>query len=261
MAFFVRDGVRLHYRLDGKPGLPLLALGNSLGTDLFMWDRQVEALTRRFRLLRWDLRGHGASDVVPGDATLDTFGADLLALADHVGADRFAWCGVSLGGLLGQWLGLHAPQRVSALVLSNASPHLPPPEGWTQRMKIARELGMPALVDAVMPRFFSEAYRRRDEPFYHSMRTSFAAMSGEGYAAACAAIRDADFRAQLPRIAARTLVISGALDMATPHEAHGAQLAAGIPGASSLQLQAGHIANVEQPEAFSLALLDFLRNP
>jgi 3-oxoadipate enol-lactonase len=258
MAFFSNDGVRLHWRLDGKPGLPLLVLGNSLGTDLFMWDRQVEALTQRFRLLRYDVRGHGASDVQAGDATLDQLGADLLALADQAGAQRFAYCGVSLGGLVGQWLGVHAPRRVSALVLSNAAPHLPPPEGWTQRMQLARGAGMGALVDMVMPRFFSPAWRDRDEPFYHSMRTSFAAMSGEGYAACCAAIRDADFRASLPRIDVPTLVISGSLDTATPHETCGAQLVAGIPGARSLVLPAGHIANVEQPEAFSRALLEFL---
>jgi 3-oxoadipate enol-lactonase len=172
--------------------------------------------------------------------------------------NRFAYCGVSLGGLIGQWLGVHAPQRISKLVLANAAPHLPPPDGWTQRMQLARTQGMGALVDMVMPRFFSQAYRDRDEPFYHSMRTSLNAMSGEGYAACCAAIRDADFRAELPHIAAPTLVISGALDMAAPHESHGSQLVAGIPGAKSLILEAGHISNVEQPEAFSRALLEFL---
>ncbi|MBU2408689.1 MAG: 3-oxoadipate enol-lactonase [Gammaproteobacteria bacterium] len=258
MAFFTHQGARLHWRFDGKPELPVLVLGNSLGTDLFMWDRQVEPLTQRFRLLRFDVRGHGASDVVPGDATMDQLGADLLALADHAGVERFAFCGLSLGGMVGQWLGTHAADRLSALVLSNAAPHLPPPEGWSQRMKLAREEGMGALLDMVMPRFFSQPYRDRDEPFYHSMRTSFRAMQGEGYAACCAAIRDADFRSSLGRIGVPTLVISGSLDVATPHEPHGAQLVAGIPGARSVILSAGHIANVEQPEAFSRALLEFL---
>jgi len=257
MAFFLNGGARLHWRFDGKPGLPVLVLGNSLGTDLFMWDRQVEPLMQRFRLLRYDVRGHGASDVVPGDTTLAQLGGDLLALADHAGVDRFAYCGVSLGGMIGQWLGVHAPRRIGKLVLANAAPYLPPPDGWTQRMQLARTQGMGALVDMVMPRFFSQKYRDRDEPFYHSMRTSFNAMSGEGYAACCAAVRDADFRAELARIAAPTLVISGSLDMAAPHESYGSQLVAGIPGAKSLILEAGHISNVEQPEAFSRALLEF----
>jgi len=258
MAIHNHLGARLHFRLDGRPELPLLVLGNSLGTDLFMWERQIEPLMQRFRLLRWDMRGHGASDAVPGDATLDEFGADLLALVDHVGERTFAWCGVSLGALLGQWLAVNAPERVSALVLSNASPHLPPPEGWSQRMRIAREQGMQALVDMVMPRFFSEPYRARDEAFYHSIRTSFLQMPAEGYASACAAIRDSDFQPQLSGIRTPTLVISGSLDSATPHGAHGAKLVAGIPGARTLALEAGHIANVEQPEAFTRALLEFL---
>jgi len=258
MAIFrTPQGHRLNYRLDGKPGLPLLVLGNSLGTDLHMWDPQVPALTQRFRLLRHDVRGHGASDVVPGDARIDDLGTDLLDLVAHVHEGRFAYCGLSLGALVGQWLGVHAPQKLAGLVLSNAAPHLPPPEGWTQRMALARAQGMPALLDAVMPRFFSQAYRDRDEPFYHSIRSSFAATSGEGYAACCAAVRDADFRGALPGIAMRTLVISGTLDAATPHELFGSHLVRGIPQAQLLMLDAGHIANVEQPEAFSRALLEF----
>jgi len=258
MAFLSHNGARLHWRFEGKPGLPVLVLGNSLGTDLFMWDRQVEPLTQRFRLLRYDVRGHGASDVVPGDATLDQLGAELLALADHAGVDRFAYCGLSLGGLVGQWLGVNAPRRVDKLVLANAAPHLPPPEGWSQRMELARDKGMGALVDMVMPRFFSQDYRDRDEPFYHSMRTSFASMEAEGYAACCAAVRDADFRPGLPGVRTPTLVIAGALDTATPAAEHAQPLHRAIPEARWALLRAGHIANVEQPEAFNRALLDFL---
>lgn len=258
MPFLKRDGIRLHYRLDGRPDKPLLVLGNSLGTDLFMWDRQVDALTDHFRLLRYDMRGHGASDVAGGDTTMDVLGGDILSLADHVGVDKFAYAGLSLGAMVGQWLAVNAPQRLTQLVLSNAAPYLPSHESWSARMALARKDGMPALLDMVMPRFFSQPYRDRDEPFYHSMRTSFAGMSGEGYAASCAAIRDADFRPKLAGITTPTLVISGSLDAATPHEAFGAQLVQAIPNAKSVVLPAGHIANVEQPEAFNRALLEFL---
>lgn len=258
MPIHQAGAVRLHYRLEGRPDLPLLVLGNSLGTDMFMWDRQIEALTRHFRVLRFDMRGHGASDVTSGDMRMEVFGSDVLALADQAGADRFAYVGLSLGAMVGQWLALNAPQRLSGLVLSNAAAHLPSYDSWTARMALARSEGMRALLDMVMPRFFSEAYRAVDEPFYHSVRTAFASMSAEGYAAGCAAVRDTDFRTALQRFTTPTLVISGALDTATPAETFGAQLVQGIPGATSVVLTAGHIANIEQPVAFNQAVLEFL---
>ena len=258
MPFHVREGGRLYYRVEGKPGLPLLVLGNSLGTDLFMWDRQIGALTEHYRVLRFDTRGHGASDVLSGDTSMEALGLDVLQLADTLRIDRFAWCGLSLGAMVGQWLAIHAPQRLTHLVLSNASAFLPSHESWSDRMALARGSGMPALLDMVMPRFFSQAYRDLDEPFYHTIRTTFASMDPEGYAACCAAVRDTDFRPRLQEIATPTLVISGSLDTATSPREHGEPLMRGIPGAVGTLLTAGHMANVEQPEAFSRAVLSFL---
>lgn len=258
MPFQLRDGARLYYRLEGHPGNPLLVLGNSLGTDLFMWDRQIEALTGRFQVLRFDVRGHGASDTIAGDASMEALGLDVLGLLDLLRVDRFAWCGLSLGAMIGQWLAVHAPQRLTHLVLSNASPFLPSHQSWSERMSLARRSGMAALLDMVMPRFFSPAYRDRDEPFYHTIRGTFAATDAEGYAACCAAVRDSDFRPHLGSIATPTLVISGTLDTATPPSGHGELLVQGIPGARSVLLPAGHLANVEQPAPFSVAVLDFL---
>lgn len=258
MAFHKPQDARLYFHLDGHPDRPLLVLGNSLGTDLFMWERQIEALTTRFRVLRFDTRGHGASEVVAGDTSIDRLARDLLGLVDELRVERFAFCGLSLGAMVGQWLGIHAGDRLSRLALSNASPHLPSHASWSERMALARRQGMPALLDMVMPRFFSQPYRDRDEAFYHSMRASFAATEAEGYAACCAAVRDADFRAELHHITVPTLVIGGALDNATPSADHGLRLHAAIAGARWTSLEAGHIANVEQPQAFNKALLDFL---
>jgi 3-oxoadipate enol-lactonase len=258
MPFLIRPGHRLYYRLEGQPDRPLLVLGNSLGTDLFMWDPQVAALTEHFRVLRFDVRGHGASDTVPGDATMDELGGDVLDLLDALAVERVAWCGLSLGAMIGQWLAVNAPQRLTRLVLSNASPYLPSQQSWSDRMALARREGMPALLDMVMPRFFSEAYRDRDEAFYHTIRSTFAATDAEGYAACCAAIRDSDFRPRLKDIATPTLVISGTVDAATPHEVHGELLVRSIPGARFAPLPAGHIANVEQPEEFNRVVLEFL---
>jgi len=253
------DGARLYHHLDGHPGRPLLILGNSLGTDMFMWAPQMEALSAHYRVLRMDTRGHGASDVRPGDTRIERLARDVLDAADLLQAERFDFCGLSLGAMVGQWLGIHAPQRLRHLVLSNGSPWLPSHESWSTRMALARREGMPALLDMVMPRFFSDSWRQRDEPIYHAMRNSFATMDAEGYAACCAAVRDADFRADLERIATPTLVIGGALDTATPAAEHAAALRRGIPGAEWALLDAGHIANVEQPLAFNRALLDFLQ--
>lgn len=258
MPFYSSGAVRLYYKLDGHPDRSLLVLGNSLGTDMSMWRRQIDALTSHFRVMRFDMRGHGASDVPAADIRMAEFGADVLALADRAGAKTFAYVGLSLGAMIGQWLALNAPQRLSKLVLSNAAAHLPSRESWSSRMALARSEGMSALVDMVMPRFFSDAYRAMDEPFYHSIRTSFASMSAQGYAASCAAVRDADFRDALDRITTPTLVISGALDTATPADTFGRELVQRIPGASSVVLRAGHIANIEQPEAFNQAVLEFL---
>jgi 3-oxoadipate enol-lactonase len=259
MPFLEDAQPRLHYRLDGRPGSPLLVLGNSLGTDISMWERQMEAFTAHHRVLRIDTRGHGASDVAPGEARIEDLARDVMRVVDALHVDRFAFCGLSLGAMVGQWLGIHMADRLDRLVLSNAAAYLPPPESWSQRMALARRDGMAALVDAVMPRFFSQDYRDRADPFFDSMRNTFLATSAEGYAVCCGAVRDADFRPDLHRIATPTLVIAGALDTATPADIHGVALRDGIAGAHWALLQAGHIANVEQPQAFNRAVMDFLR--
>lgn len=257
---FNRDsGTRLYYRLDGRVDRPLLVLGNSLGTDIFMWERQVEAFTAHYCVLRIDARGHGASDVKPGNARIEDLARDVLNVVDALQVDRYTFCGLSLGAMVGQWLGINTPERLNGLILSSASAHLPTYESWSERMALVRRDGMAVLADKVMPRFFSQDYRDRDEPFLHSMRTAFTSTQAEGYAACCAAVRDADFRADLRRIAVPTLVIAGSLDSATPADIHGRPLCDGIPGARWALLQAGHIANVEQSDAFNHIVLDFLR--
>jgi 3-oxoadipate enol-lactonase len=258
MPFLNVEGSRLHYRVEGKPGLPALVLGNSLGTDLHMWHRQVEPLMLHFRLVRFDTRGHGASDVPPGDYSVDRLGRDVIALADHLGLDRFAYCGLSLGALVGQWLAVNAAPRLDALVLANGAAYLPSHESWSARMGLARAKGMGELLEMVMPRFFSAAYRERDEPLYHAIRNAFCATDPQGYAACCAAVRDADFRPRLKDMRVRTLVIGGSLDTATPADTYSAELAAGIAGARLATLEAGHISCVEQPEVFNRTLAEFL---
>lgn len=258
MPFASSDGSRLYYRVEGRDDRPVLVLSNSLGTDFGMWAPQVPTWMERYKVLLYDGRGHGASDAPDGEYSIDQLGRDVLAVADAAGVETFAFCGLSIGGFAGQWLAIHAPERLSAAVLANTSAHLPPPENWSNRMKVAREQGMGALADPVIERFFSEEYRQRDEPLLHSVRRTLLNTSPVGYAGCCAAVRDADFRAGLARISTPTLVIGGDRDVATPPDEHGRPLADAIPGARYAALDAGHVSNLEAPAEFAALVMDFV---
>ena len=155
MPLITLNNVRHFYRLEGGEGRPILVLSHSIGTDHGLWDPQMPDLLRYFRVLRYDTRGHGASDSPPGEYSVEQLGRDALALADQLGIEKFSWCGLSMGGAVGQWLALHVPERIENLVLSNTSPRFGDPANWESRIQAVREGGMAAIVDAVMGRFFS----------------------------------------------------------------------------------------------------------
>jgi len=249
---------RLFYRLEGRSNFPPMVLSHSLGCDHAMWAPQMPDLLEHFQVLRYDARGQGASDVPPGDYTLDQLGQDVLALADKLGIDRFAFCGLSMGGAVGQWLAIHAPQRLSALILANTAPKLGTPDTWNERRKAVLSGGMQAIVDATMQRFFSPD--KQDTVWAQSTRRVILGSDPKGYAACCAALRDTDMRASLSRISSPTLVIGGDRDPSTPWEGNGSILAANIPGAKTVLLQTAHLSNLEEPVAFTRAVLDFLRS-
>jgi 3-oxoadipate enol-lactonase / 4-carboxymuconolactone decarboxylase len=250
------NNTRLFYRLEGRSGLPSLLLSHSLGCDHSMWAPQMPDLLRHFQVLRYDTRGHGASSVPAGDCTLDQLGQDALALADKLGLPKFVFCGLSMGGAVGQWLAIKTPQRLTALVLANTSPKFGTPDTWDARRKAVLEGGMQAVVDAVMQRFFSPD--KQESAWAQSTRAVLLGTDPKGYAACCAALRDADTRASLSKISIPALVIGSDKDPSTPWEAHGAILARDIPGAQAVRLQTAHLSNLEQPRAFTTAILDFL---
>jgi 3-oxoadipate enol-lactonase len=227
------NNTRLFYRLEGRSDLPALALSHSLGCDHGMWAPQVPDLLQHFQVLRYDARGHGASDVPAGDYTLDQFGQDVLALADKLNLAKFAFCGLSMGGAVGQWLAINAPQRLTRLALANTSPKFGTPDVWNARIKAVREGGMKAIVDAIMQRFFSPD--QQQSAWAQSIRAVLLGSDPQGYAACCAALRDADARASLSRISVPTLVIGGDKDPSTPWEGNGAILARDIPGAKAFR--------------------------
>jgi 3-oxoadipate enol-lactonase / 4-carboxymuconolactone decarboxylase len=258
MPLLVVDNRRLYYRLDGRDDLPVLVFSHSLGLDHAMWDVQAADLLSYFRILRYDIRGHGASSAPDGEYTIAALAGDVLAIADACGIQRFALCGLSLGGMIGQWLGANAPDRLTHLVLANTSPRLSDPHAMETRRRTVVDKGMAGIEELVMGRFFSPSVRAANPPPVASARRTLLATNPVGYAGCCAAIRDMDQRSVLSKIAVPTLVISGDQDVGMPWFEHGEVLVESIPGARAVRLPAAHISNLERPRTFSAALLDFL---
>jgi len=254
--------VRLHHRLDGPTDAPVLVLAHSLGATHAMWEPQVDALARRFRVLRFDARGHGGSPAPPGPYTLDELGGDALELVNALGVERVRWCGLSLGAMLGMWVASEAPGRVEQLVLACTSAQIGPASMWTERARDARTLGMAALADAALERWLTPAFRSERPDVAGWVRAMFAGLDPEGYASCCEAVRDMELLQRLGRIRARTLVIAAGDDPAAPPAEHSEVIARAIPGARLTVLEgARHLANVERPEAFTAAVLDWLDRP
>ncbi len=258
MPFATVNKVRTFYRLQGNAGRPVLILSHSIGTDHSLWDLQVNDLLPYFQILRYDTRGHGASDSPAGEYSIEMLGADILALADALGIERFAFCGLSMGGAIGQWVAAHAPQRVTHLVLANTSPQFVPRSNWEARIAAVQLGGIESIADTAMQRFFSAETLARGNPHAASVRSVLLGTDPAGYMSCCAALRDMDHRQLIQKIKAPTLIISGDLDVSTPWSGHGEVLARGINEAKSVQLKATHLSNIERPRSFLAALFDFL---
>lgn len=253
------DGV-LNYQLDGPEDAPVLVLSNSLGTDLHMWDTQVPAFAAHFRVLRYDTRGHGQSLVTEGPYSIEQLGRDVLSLLDALQIDKAHFCGLSMGGLIGQWLGINAPGRLNRLIVCNTAAKIASPEVWNPRIETVlrdREAAMVGLRDASIARWFTPAYSESNPASAKRITDMLAATSPDGYAANCAAVRDADFRDQLGEIKAPLLVISGSADAVTPPSG-GLFIQEHVAGAEYAEFQAAHLSNVEVGEPFSRRVIDFL---
>jgi 3-oxoadipate enol-lactonase / 4-carboxymuconolactone decarboxylase len=259
MPFLTANGIRLFYRLEGNAGLPVLVLSHSIGTDHAMWNPQMPGLLSCFQVLRYDTRGHGASDVPGGEYSIEQLALDTLGLVDAVKISCFAFCGLSMGGAVGQWLAVHAPDRLKSLILANTSPRFATPELWNNRFQSVREGGMRAVADTVLQRFFSPEFIARSENEVANIRSVLLGTTPEGYTGCCAALRDFDFTGQLGQIKTPTLVITGDRDVSTPLEGNGEVLVREIPHARLVRLKAAHLSNLEMPRSFLAASFDFLQ--
>ena len=246
--------------LDGPQGAPVLVLSNSLGTDLGMWDTQIPAFAEHFQVLRYDTRGHGQSLVSEGPYSIEQLGHDVLALLDALHIDKAHFCGLSMGGLIGQWLGINAGSRLRSLVVCNTAAKIGEPAVWNPRIETVLREGQTAMValrDASIARWFTPEYAQANPDQAKRITDMLAATSPQGYAANCAAVRDADFRDQLGAIDVPTLVIAGTEDAVTPPSG-GHFIQARVPGAQYAEFYAAHLSNVQAGDAFSQRVLEFL---
>lgn len=257
MPYARLNDVELHYALDGEAGLPVLILSNSLGTSLDMWLPQLEQWRARYRVLRYDTRGHGQSGVTPGPYSIAQLGGDVVALMDHLDIRRAHFCGVSMGGITGMWLGIHHADRLHKLVLSNTAAWIGPPDNWTTRAAAVTERGVAHLAPAVVARWLTPDFASAHPERVVLLEAMLDATPATGYAAGCLAVRDNDLRGEVQQITVPTLVIAGCHDLPTP-PADGQFLQRSIAGAAYLELAGAHLTNQELPDAYAAAVLDFL---
>ena len=257
-VFTTSDGIRIAYRLDGRPDLPILLLSNSIATDLHMWDGQVDLLGRHFRLLRYDARGHGRSDAPAGSYSFDRLGRDAVELLDALAIERVHMLGLSLGGIVAQWMGIHVPERIERLVLSNTAAYLGPPSSWTATIEQLTEArDMEGTADMFLRNWFPAELLDTESPVVRAFRETLLSTPRAGIAGSWAAIRDADFRRTIRLIDRPTLVIAGQHDTVTS-VAHARELAEAIPDAHLEILPSVHLPNVQVAEAFVGLVVRFL---
>lgn len=258
MATLKANGIDVFYQFDGPETAPVLLLSNSLGTRLEMWNDQISALTPHFHVLRYDSRGHGRTTAPGGEYTMDQLGEDALALLDTLNIEKVYFCGLSKGGMIGQWLGRNAPDRLHRLVVSNTSSYLGPKDLWDGRIKMVLEQGMSGLVEPVTERWFTPDFILTAPDRVARVQEMILTTPPQGYAGCSAAIRDMDQRAGISAITTPTLVIAGEKDPATPPD-HGEFIANAIPGAK-LEIigNAAHLSNIEQTGHYNKVLTGFL---
>ena len=251
-------GEPFNIRIDGPADAPALLLSNSLGTNLSMWDPQIPEWSKAFRVVRYDSRGHGQSTAADKPYSIAMLGEDALAILDHLGIAKAHWCGLSKGGMVGQWLATHAGKRLDRVVLANTGARMGPPDLWNTRIKSVRANGMAGLIQPILERWFSQEFRERDSATVAKVSEMLSTTPPLGYANCCAAIRDMDQREPIRAITNPVLVVIGKVDPATPPAA-GQLIADSIHGAQTVELDAAHLSNLEQPAAFTKAVLDFLQ--
>ena len=257
MAIAALPNAQIHYDLRGPENLPVLVFSNSLGTTLEMWDSQLGDFTKHFRVLRYDTRGHGRSEITPGDYTIAALAEDVLQLLDYLKFDRVSFCGLSMGGAIGIYLGAHAAQRFHKLVLCNTAAKFGTAETWNARIQAVQSGGMKAVAGNVIDRWYTQSFRDQHTLETEVTRTMLENANPRGYLSCCAAVRDVDARPYLGNVSVLSLVVTGTYDpVAPPSEAQ--YLVSHIPGSRYAEVSAAHLSNIEARDDFNKRVLEFL---
>ena len=257
MSEVTSAGARISYTVEGPPERPVLLFINSIGTTRDLWQAQVPALAGTYRVIRYDARGHGSSSVPTGNYSIEQLARDALAILDAESARQAHICGISLGGLTAMWLGIHAPDRVASLVLANTAARIGTVQSWTDRIALVQERGMAGVASLAMPLWFSPDFRQRRTDLVTRFKSMVETCPATGYLGCCAALRDEDLRESIAKISCPVLAVAGLIDVPTPPEAL-EFIHERIAGSKILTLDAAHLSNVEQSEAFTSAVMGFL---
>lgn len=257
MPFAEINDLRMHYELDGPNEAPALVLSNSLGTNVSLWEPQLPSFAKHFRVVRYDSRGHGQTTATPGEYSIERLAGDVVALLDELKIEQAHFCGLSIGGMTGMWLGAKAPARIRKLILSNTAPKIGNPEMWNPRIEAVRKNGTKSISAGVLERWFTADFRSAHPDVVAKTKKMIDSTSIDGYTGSCAAVRDFNFWDKVGAIRVSTLVISGTHDQSVPL-ADPQRLAAKINGARFAELNAAHISNIEAAEKFTQEVLAFL---
>lgn len=257
MPTFTSNDAQINYQTFGDAAKPALVFSNSLGTNFKMWQPQIDFFQQDFFVICYDTRGHGASSAPQGPYSIDQLGQDVVNLLDHLNIEKAAFCGISMGGLTGQWLAINRPERFNQVVVCNTAAKIGQEQAWNDRAALVREQGLQPIASTAASRWFTEPFIQSNTAVVESLSNDLGAGSPEGYASCCEALAEADLREKLKTITVPTLVVAGLQDPVTTI-ADGEYMVEHIPNSQLFKIDASHISNIEQPRVFNYILNKFL---
>lgn len=258
MPKFISNDAEINYQTFGDASQPAIIFSNSLGTQFNMWQPQISFFEKKFYVICYDTRGHGASSAPQGPYSIEQLGTDVVHLLDHLNIEKASFCGISMGGLTGQWLAIHHPERFNHVIVCNTAAKIGQEQAWNDRAQLVREQGLKPIAETAASRWFTEPFIRSNTAIVESLSNDLGAGSPEGYASCCEALAKADVREQLKDITVPVLVVAGQQDPVTT-VVDGQFMVERIANSQLFEINASHISNVELPNEFNQAVKQFIQ--